>query len=270
MNKLLFDNQDKSNSIDHINRIPLDNRKINLRTANQADQNYNQYKQKRRLKLPENSNIDINDIPRGVSYSPNFKGYGDGFEVYIMPFNGDKLKYYSSRDKTLSLRFKLEQVKKFLRSTRDKFPVEFAKHHIETAHNQNEIDLINSYNEIIKLSEFEEYAKCLVTLNTKNYLTEDLTNLTDNEKKLLEITQFEIKNKKKLTTVLPENCGIIVDMIPKYCYYAKEYKNIGEKFVIDKHPKLNGKSWSTQTLRTLTTQEKFDQLLKKLKELDEG
>ena len=259
----------KGKTVDHINRIPLDNRKENLHLINQSEQNLNQNKKQRQLTLPECSHIKINDIPRGVSYIPVFKNHGDGFEVHLPQFNNSILKYYSSRDTTLTLRFKLEQIKKFLRYTKSKFPEEFAKHHIETEYNQNEIDLIDSYNEIIKLSGFPEYKNNLITYNTQNYLTEDLTNLTDNEKKLLETIQFENKTKKKLLTVLPDGCGITVNMIPKYCYYAKARGIIGDGFVIDKHPKLNGKTWSTQTNKKLTTREKFDQLLKKLKELDQ-
>jgi len=269
MGKLTFEGKGQTTTIDHINRNPIDNRKENLHLINQSEQNLNQNKKQRQLILPEHSHIKINDIPRGVSYVPVFKNHGNGFEVNLPQFNNAILKYYSSRDKTLSLKFKLEQVKKFLRYTKSKFPEEFAKHHIETEYNQNEIDLIDSYNEIIKLSEFPEYKNNLITYNTQNYLTEDLTYLTDNEKKLLDTIQFENKTKKKLLTVLPDGCDITVNMIPKYCYYAKPTCGIGDKFVIDKHPKLNGKSWSTQTSKKLTINDKFDQLLKKLKELEQ-
>lgn len=42
-------------------------------------------------------------------------------------------------------------------------------------------------------------------------------------------------------TVLPEECNVKVDMIPKYCYYKKANKYYGYGFCIDeKHHKMNG------------------------------
>lgn len=93
--------------------------------------------------------------------------------------------------------------------------------------------------------------------------------MTDKEKELLGNLQFEIKTKRKLTTELPADCGITLDMIPKYCYYAKPCKFMGEHFVIDRHPKLNVRCWCTQSDRKLSLAEKFEQLLKKLEELDQ-
>lgn len=268
MNRVTFEGYNCSIIVDHKNRIPTDNRKENLHLINQTEQNFNQGKKLRILELPKNSHIKVDDIPRGVSYINEFRNYGNGFEVYIKSFNGNTLKYYSSRDKSLSLRFKLEQVKKFLRYTKEKYPEEFARHHIETEYNDKEIELIDSYNEILKLSKFPDIDKHLIKYNIKNYLIEDLTNLTEEEINLLNSLQFENKTKKKLKTKLPDDCGITVDMIPKYCHYSKPRGNIGEYFVIDKHPKLTARCWNTTSNKKVTIQEKFDQLLVKLKELE--
>ena len=106
-------------------------------------------------------------------------------------------------------------------------------------------------------------------INEKNYLEQNLNNMSDKEIEILDNLKFDAENKnKKLTTKLPENCGITVDMIPKYCYYSKARGSIGEHFVIDCHPKLNTRSWSTQTTTKVTLKEKFDQLINKINELN--
>ena len=47
MGKLTFNGKGQTNSIDHINRIPRDNRLENLRELSQTQQNYNQSKRER-------------------------------------------------------------------------------------------------------------------------------------------------------------------------------------------------------------------------------
>jgi len=62
-------------------------------------------------------------------------------------------------------------------------------------------------------------------------------------------------------------------MIPKYCYYAPNKINkknhvINEHFVIDKHPKLEKRGWTTNCTTNYTINQKFEQLLNKLKEIE--
>jgi hypothetical protein len=58
-------------------------------------------------------------------------------------------------------------------------------------------------------------------------------------------------------------------MIPKYCYYKCCSKKRGDKFVIENHPKLDKRVWSTTESKKFTTKQKFDLLLDKLKKLNE-
>ncbi|QKF93922.1 putative endonuclease [Fadolivirus algeromassiliense] len=286
LHKLIMDvseNKNVNKSIDHINRIPTDNRKENLRSINQTEQNINQGKKIRKSALPQSCNINVDDLPRGVWYRKKHKKYAEHF---VFEIKGVLNIYWEScKDKTLSLKFKLEQTKKYIRYLIEKYP-ELKKYAIENNYTDEAINLIKSYNEILKLSGYECAKNNFIKINEKNYLIENLDGLTEKEIGLLNEfdplndekirNEFKQENKKfkNMTTKLPENCGVTKEMIPKYCYYRKPYtnkKNIiqGDCFVIDKrHPKMNNKSWNTTSNKSVTTIEKFNQLLEKLKEIE--
>jgi len=59
---------ENNNYVDHINRIHQDNRKENLRIATQTEQNYNQKKKTRNVKLPKGCGINPDDIPTYIGY----------------------------------------------------------------------------------------------------------------------------------------------------------------------------------------------------------
>ena len=61
--------------------------------------------------------------------------------------------------------------------------------------------------------------------------------------------------------------------MPKYVYYAKEYRNqdktnYREFFRIEKHPNLEKKSWSTSKSNGISIQDKLKQAINKLEELN--
>ena len=279
-------NSTDNKTVDHINRIGTDNRKENLRIISPSAQLVNQNKIKRKAKLPENSGIKIDDLPRCVWYcKDNKKKKGDGFCVDIKGISKLKnITWYSSKDSTLSLRFKLEQTKKYIRYIINTYKKELEPYSIEKNYTIQGLELLKSYNEILKLSNYDCVNKNIIKIDEKNYLIENLNGLTTQEKGLLKNydpkTEEKHKNKLKLegrrqrnrVSKLPNDCGVTKEMIPKYCYYKPLYVNKnrtrGDAFVIDKKNPNVTKQWSTSSSKEYTTLQKFQLLLNKLKEIE--
>lgn len=273
MNKLTFNGKGQTNTVDHINRIPTDNRKENLRFLSQSHQNMNQTKREREIKLPTDCGIDVNNIPKNVYYHRSNNGFGEFFEIDIkkMP-DGSRFRKKSSKSKNISLKCKLEEIKKILNNLTNKYPTLLDDRNIISEYSDKAIELIKSYNGIIKLSNFDSWEDNIIPIpEQKKYTEIKLELLNEKERKIVENIGENNNYKNKTTNNLPENCKITKYMIPKYCYYAPPRNAHGDLFVIYKHPLLikltNKKTWNTPSLKNMTTNEKFFILYQKLNEL---
>jgi hypothetical protein len=102
MNRIVFPGKGAKESIDHINRDGLDNRKENLRLVTQTEQNINQKKKDRRVNYPEG----ITELPTHVWYVKANGAHGDRF---CIEFKSENFKWRGTSSKAITIHDKLKQ-----------------------------------------------------------------------------------------------------------------------------------------------------------------
>lgn len=108
MNRLTFDGKGQIETVDHINRIGVDNRKENLRIISQSEQNINQRKKPRKIELPESCDIDPESIPRHIWYMKANGAHGDRF---VIEFKTEGIEWKTTSSKVVATVDKLNQAK---------------------------------------------------------------------------------------------------------------------------------------------------------------
>lgn len=145
MDRLVFPGKGSKESIDHISRNGLDNRKENLRLITQSAQNINQKQKERRIELPADSGVTVDEIPKHVWYIKANGAHGDRFGIDLKT---EGIKWKTTSAKNVSLQNKLQSAKDQLKKYYLQFP--YLNPHDE---NKEMEDLTKSYKEIIALVE---------------------------------------------------------------------------------------------------------------------
>ena len=176
----------KNVPIIHINRVGLDNRESNIKYQENTKINYK--KKKRTIKLPKEANIDPDEIPTYIWYMKENGSHGCRFSVEV----GD-IKWKTTSSKKVSIKYKLEEAKKYLRNLKKNNPLLFDTNCMNGEFTYEGKNRLKEFYEIIHKIGYEYISEETTNNLTDKFLKKSkLKNIT--EKKLL--NTFDIKKKK--------------------------------------------------------------------------
>lgn len=167
----------------HINRIGIDNRKSNLMADTLDKETTKNIKKKERIINLIESGIQSNDIPSYAWYLKEIDSHGERFMVNI----GD-VKWKSSSSKKLSLRYKLEETKKYLRHLKVIRHDLFTDYSMNGDLNEDGKNMLKTFIDISKLAGFTNLS--MLSNKTDKYLKEKYDGLSKEEIYLLNAITF--------------------------------------------------------------------------------
>jgi len=175
-------NGETNKPIIHKNRINLDNRYDNLMYDSVNKETTKNLEKKERIINLKGSGINASNLPSFVWYLKPDSSHGERFMVKL-----DTINWKSPSSKELSLRYKLEATKKFLRDKIKEKPELSKKFSLNGDLNDTGFKLRKSFYDIIHQVGNGKYKKYQMKENnsTLNILKEDLKGLTQYEKLLL-------------------------------------------------------------------------------------
>jgi hypothetical protein len=251
----------------HINRIGFDNRRENIMYDTvDKELNKNIKKKKRTIKLPISSGINTSQIPTYVWYMKPDETHGERFIVDV----GD-VSWKTTSSKKLSLKYKLEEAKKYLRDLKKDRPELFEEYSMNGDYTKDGKDLSDSYYDIIHRAGYTHIARHIPEGNTEELLKSKY--ISKKEKDVMRTMvstggqQSNPSNRRRLFNSIPAAAGITSQDLPQYTYYRPAKNDRGDYFIVTGHPDQEG-TWQTTSSKYVSTTDKYDELLDYLDDLE--
>lgn len=174
----------------HIDRVGLDNRRENLiYDTVYKDLNKNLKKKKRTIKLPKDCGIKPDEIPTYIWYMNPDSSHGERFMVNIGDVN-----WKTSSSNDLSLRYKLEEAKMYLRNllkTRNDLLQEYSMNGDYTKEGK---ELLHTYYDIVHHAGSNHIKRFVPENNTFDLLKANYSDLSYDEKLMLQEKKHSLKD----------------------------------------------------------------------------
>jgi hypothetical protein len=165
----------------HINKLGIDNRRENLEyDTKQKEINKNLRKKERIIEFTKESGIKASNIPTYVWYLNPDKTHGERFMINIGDYS-----WKTSSSSKLSLRYKLEEAKKYLRNLKQINPKLFEDYSMNGELNKEGKKQMLIFNKIIKEAGYTNIKNFELNNITDSFLKQKLNYLTPYEKSLL-------------------------------------------------------------------------------------
>jgi len=181
--------KNQKKTILHNNKIGLDNRRINLMYDTvYKDINKNMNKKRRTVVLPGDSGIDPDTIPTYIWYMKPDSSHGERFHVKI----GD-VSWKSSSSNTLSLKYKLEEAKLYMRTLFQQRKDLFEDYSMNNDYTLEGKELSHTFYDIIHTAGYKNIKRNVPENNTLQLLQPNYQGLNEEERELLKERQKEFK-----------------------------------------------------------------------------
>lgn len=172
----------KSDSVLHINKLGVDNRRENLMyDTDDKIITKNIKKKARTICLPKECGILPNDIPSYIWYLKEDSTHGDRFVI-----NVSDIVWKSTGSKKVSLKYKFEETKKYMRYLKNTRPDIFDDYSMNGDLNEEGVKLLNDFYNITEKVGIILNPE-VKNKNTNKMLKENLDGLTEEEIYLLEL-----------------------------------------------------------------------------------